>query len=102
MTAESLTLLIGALGGFFIVIGGGAKWMLAHLDAKDKAAALRESEARMELTRRMNDEISSLRQDLDSMRGASNVQLRRIYQLEFVIHMTPGLALPEMEGWPPK
>ena len=101
MTPESITLLIGALGGFFIVIGGGAKWMLVHLDAKDTASALRESEARNELSKRLNDEISSLRAALDKLQNVNQLYLRRVYQLESMIHNQPSLDLPSMEGWPP-
>ena len=102
MTAESVTLLLGALGAFFVVIGGGAKWMLSHLDAKDQASALRESEARNALSARMNDEISALRGQLDVVRSSSQIYLRRVYQLEHAIHSQPGMSLPVMEGWPPK
>lgn len=102
MTAESITLLLGALGTLFVIIGGGAKWMLSHLDAKDKASALRESEARNALSTRMSEEIFALRQQLDQVRSSSQLYLRRVYQLEYVIHSTTGMKLPEMEGWPPK
>lgn len=102
MTVESITLLIGALGTFLVVIGGGAKWMLSHLDAKDQASALRESEARNALSARMNDEISALRNQLDDVRSSSQIYLRRVYQLEYAIHSQPGMSLPVMEGWPPK
>lgn len=102
MTPESITLLIGALGGFFVIIGGGAKWMLSHLDAKDQASALRESEARNELSKRMNEEISALRLQLDTVRSTSQIYLRRVYQLEYIIHTHPDMTLPDMEGWPPR
>lgn len=101
MTPESLTLLIGALGGFLVVIGGGAKWLLAHLDAKDKASALREAEARNELIRRFNDEIASLRKDLSAVQSEKSLYLKRIYVLEYFIHNQPGISIPAMEGWPP-
>jgi hypothetical protein len=101
MTPESITLLIGALGGFFVVLGGGAKWLLSHLDAKDQAAALRESEARNELSRRLNDEISLLRKDISRMQTERALYFRRIHQLEGFIHRIPGIDIPAMEGWPP-
>lgn len=101
MTPESLTLLIGALGGFFVVIGGGAKWMLSHLDAKDKASALRESEARDRLSTRLNDEIALLRTDVAKLHSEKSLYMRRIYQLEYFIHTQPGVSIPTMEGWPP-
>jgi hypothetical protein len=101
MTPEGLTLLIGSLGAFFVVIGGGAKWMLSHLDGKDKASALRESEARNELSKLLNDEISLLRQDLAKVQSEKSLYLKRIYQLEYFIHTQPGISIPAMEGWPP-
>lgn len=101
MTPESLTLLIGALGSFLVVIGGGAKWMLSHWDAKDKASALRESEARNELSRKLNDEITALRVDLARVQSEKSLYLKRIYQLEYFIHNQPGIDIPKMEGWPP-
>jgi hypothetical protein len=102
MTAESITLLIGALGTFLVIIGGGAKWMLSYLEAKDQASALRESEARNALSTRMNDEISALRNQLDEVRSSNQIYLRRVYQLEYAIHAQPGMTLPLTEGWPPK
>lgn len=102
MAVESITLLIGALGTFFVVIGGGAKWMLSHLDAKEQSSALRESEARNALSARMHEEISALRKQLEEVRLCSQLYLRRVYQLEYAIHSQPGMALPNMEGWPPK
>jgi len=116
MSAESLTLLIGSLGSFLLVIGGGGKWLLAHLDAKDTASALRESEARDELNSRLQQEISSLRAELLSLKQERAAELltlkqeqaaelalyrRRIYQLESFIHQQPGLVMPIMDGWPP-
>lgn len=105
MTPESITLLIGALGGFFVVVGGGAKWLLSHLDAKEKASALRESEARNELSRRLNEEITTLRTELSVLRlersQEKTLYLRRIYQLELFIHRQPGIDIPTMDGWPP-
>lgn len=102
MNVENITLLLGALGTFLVVIGGGAKWLLSHLDSKEQASALRESEARNALSARMHDEISGLRKQLDELRLSSQVYLRRVYQLEFAIHSQPGMSLPVMEGWPPK
>ena len=101
MTPESVTLFIGALGGFLVVLGGGAKWMLSHLDAKDKASALRESEARNELSKRLNEEITLLRMEISRLQSYQALHMRRIYQLEYFIHAQPGINIPTMEGWPP-
>lgn len=101
MTPESVTLLIGALGSFLLVLGGGCKWMLSHLDAKDKASALRESEARNELSKRLNEEITLLRTEISRLQSYQALHVRRIYQLEYFIHTQPGINIPTMEGWPP-
>ena len=101
MTPESLTLLIGALGGFLVVLGGGAKWLLSHIDAKDKASALREAEARIELSKRLHEEIDDLRTALTKVQSEKSLYLKRIYQLEYFIHTQPGIDIPAMEGWPP-
>jgi hypothetical protein len=101
MTPESITVLIGALGGFLVIIGGGAKWLLAHIDSKEKSSALRESEARNDLSERLNAEISQLRQDLAKVQNEKSLYLKRIYQLEYFIHTQPGISIPAMEGWPP-
>lgn len=101
MTPESITLLIGALGGFFVVVGGGAKWMLTHLDSKDKASELREANARDALATRLHEEISLLRTDIAKLQADKQLYMKRIYQLEFFIHSQPGISLPVMTGWPP-
>ena len=101
MSPESITLLVGALGGFLVVIGGGAKWLLSHLDAKDNASARREAEAREALSIRLHEEIQVLRNEIHRNQIEKALYLRRIYQLEFFIHKQPGIEIPSMEGWPP-
>ena len=101
MTPESMTLLVGALGTFLVALGGGAKWLLSYINAKDIAAALRESEARAELSHRLHDEIEVLRTRLTQVQIEKSLYLRRIYQLEYFIHTQPGIDIPAMEGWPP-
>ena len=101
MSPESITLLLGALGGFLVIIGGGAKWMLSHLDAKDQASALRELEARTELSLRLHEEISALRNEVTKVQNEKSLYLKRIYQLEIFIHRLPNVEIPVMENWPP-
>jgi hypothetical protein len=101
MTPEGITLLVGAAGSFLLVVGGGAKWLLSYINAKDIASALREAEARAELSKRMREEIDVLRTALIRAQAEKSLYLKRIYQLEYVIHKQPGLDLPAMEGWPP-
>jgi len=105
MSADSITLLLGSFGSLLLVLGGGGKWLLAHLDAKDTASARREAEAREELNTRLQDEIASLRSELLALKQERAAELtlyrRRIYQLESFIHQQPGIDIPSMEGWPP-
>lgn len=97
---------------FFGVLGAACKWVLGRVDAKqiyaeqrqEKASltlSLRESEARSELSARLHDEVRVLREEINTMHAEARVMMRRIYDLEKTIHNTPGLALPETEGWPP-
>lgn len=101
MTLESITTLVGALGTFMVIVGGGAKWLLSHIDAKEKESALREAQARNELSKRLNDEITNLRSEVRELLQERGLYMRRIYQLELYIHSQPGTNLPTMEGWPP-
>ena len=75
--------------------------MLSHLDAKDKASALRESEARNELSKLLNEEISLLRVDVAKLQADKGLYMKRIYQLEGFIRLTPGVSIPLMDNWPP-
>lgn len=101
MTPQDVTLLIGAIGAFFAILGGGAKWLLSHLDAKANESAKREELARSALSLRLQDEIAVLRADLSRMQGEKSLYLKRIYQLEYFIHTQPGINIPNMDGWPP-
>ena len=101
MTPESLTLLLGALGTFLVALGGGAKWLLSHINAKDIASALRELEARNELSARLHEEIETLRAALNKGHAEKSLYLKRVYQLEYFIHLQAGISIPTMEGWPP-
>ena len=101
MTPESLTLLIGAMGTFLVALGGGAKWLLSYINSKDIASALRELEARNDLSQRLHEEISSLREALIKGQFEKSLYLKRVYQLEYFIHTHPGISIPTMEGWPP-
>ena len=83
------------------IVGGGAKWIFVVIRADQTAMALKEAEARIELSQRLHDEIRLLRVDLSVMHKEKKLYLRRIYQLEAFIHSKPGMDLPIMEGWPP-
>ena len=101
MTPQDLTLLIGAIGAFFAVLGGGAKWLLSHIDDKALDSARREESARSALSERLQQEINGLRADIAKVQADKALYLRRIYQLEHFIHMQPGINIPEMKDWPP-
>lgn len=101
MTPSDISLVLAALGAFLVSIGGGVKWLLAHIDARTSEAQLIEVQARSMLSDRLNDDIRGLRADISLLRSEKAIYLRRIYQLEGFIHQQPGIEIPTMEGWPP-
>lgn len=112
MSAADISTLLIAAGGFLVVLGGGGKYLLSRMDAKNEAAAIRmdaknelaakqEDAARTALSERLQVEISHLREELQKVQGANALYLRRIYQLESFIHRQPGIDIPMMDGWPP-
>lgn len=112
MSPTELNALFISSLAFLGALGAACKWVLGRVDAKQVSAeqrqerdgltlSLRESEARGELSRRLHDEIRILREEIHTMHAAARVMMRRIYDLEKTIHNTPGLALPDTEGWPP-
>lgn len=112
MTPAEINTLLGSVGAIFVAILGGFKWLLAHIAASQKqlatdiaaervALALKESEARVELSARLHDEIRLLREEINTMHASARVMMRRIYDLEKRIHDTPGIDLPLTLGWPP-
>lgn len=101
MTPENFPILVGSLVTFLLALGGGAKWLLSHIDAKAIKSALIEERARTELSTRLYEEIKVLREQVARMQVERNVYIRRIYQLETFIHSQPGIDIPTMSGWPP-
>lgn len=101
MNPQDAVVLLGALGVFFGLLGGGAKWLLGHIDAKAKESAQREEEARNALSERLQQEIASLRADLTAVQKEKSLYLRRIYHLEHFIHAYPNIEIPPMNDWPP-
>lgn len=93
--------LLTAAGGLLLILGGGAKWLLSRMDAKNEAAALREGQARTELSERLQVEISHLREEVSELQKLNGLYRRRIFQLESVIHRQVGMDIPTMDGWPP-
>ena len=100
MTIAEVQILIGSIVGFMAVMGGGSKWMLAHIDAIQVKSALAEERARTELSTRLHEEIKILRYQLERLQNEKSLYLRRIYQLESFIHQQPGIDIPIMTGWP--
>lgn len=101
MTAENLVLILGAFGSFLSILGVGGAWLLNRVDAKAKQSEEQEAEARRALAESMQAEMQIMRQEIATLRAEKGLYLRRIYQLELFIHRTPGIQIPEMEGWPP-
>lgn len=101
MSASDISTLLGAIGAFLVVAGGGAKWLLSHIEVLRLASEVRETAARTALSERLQMEIGELRQELTKLQMLNGIYLRRIYQLENFIHQLPDIDIPVMEGWPP-
>ena len=101
MTPQEIPVFFGSIGALFVILGGGAKWLLAHIEAIATKSALAEERARAVLSARLFEEIKVLREELTRMQVERNVYIRRIYQLETFIHSQPGIDIPTMSGWPP-
>lgn len=101
MTPEHLVAILGAFGSVLSAIGIAGAWMLNRVDANAKASQEKEAEARQQLAAAMQAEITELRSEVAALRSEKGIYLRRIYMLELFITQTPGLQIPEMEGWPP-
>lgn len=102
MTASEIQILITSLIGLLVVFGGGSKWMLTYIDARQAKSALTESQAREALSAILHEEIRVLRMELATSNANSRLYLRRIYQLESFIHTQLLMPIPAMEGWPPE
>jgi hypothetical protein len=102
MTMPEIQALIVSIGGLLIVLGGGASWLLKHIEAVQAKASLTEATARGALAERLQIEINRLNAQVDRLHLNERVYLRRIYQLESFIHKQPGIDIPAMDGWPPE
>ena len=98
---EQLPTILGALGTFLIVLGGGIKWILSHIEAKIKESSSFAEKARNELQAKVAEEISSLKTSIMKLESLNSIYMRRIYTLESFIHKQPGIDIPDMQGWPP-
>lgn len=102
MTTDQLPALIGAISTLLFLMGGGIKWLLGRVESRIAASLVNEKEAREELSRRLNEEIRLLREDLIAAQKDKSLYLRRIYMLENFIHQQPGIEIPTMDKWPPE
>lgn len=101
MTATDIQVLLASIGAFLVTVGLGSKWLLMYIHAEQAKSMLAESNARVELSTRLYEEIRILRLELANSHAEKRIYLRRIFQLEGFIHSHPGIILPPMEGWPP-
>lgn len=99
--ASEMQLLITSLGGFLVIVAGGIKWLLFYVDSKQTAWALEQSKTQEALSLRLHDEIKTLRTEVVQMHEEKKTYLRRIFQLEALIHTQAGLMMPSTTGWPP-
>jgi hypothetical protein len=106
MTVQEWPIVAGALAGLLAVFGTGIKWLVGRIDTQQANAAKMESDARMELSARLHEEIRVLRDELTQARKTHAEELalyrQRVYQLEHFIHEQPGINIPSAEWWPPK
>lgn len=101
MTVQDFPMLLGAFGAFLLILGGGVKWLIAHLDAKTALMQLVEAKARADMTFMFQNEINTLRIEVEKLRAEKSIFMKRVYQLESFIHDQPGINIPKMTGWPP-
>lgn len=104
--AEIISLL-GVVGGAFLAIGKAIQWYVARFDARTQKAMQTEGDLRRAIEKAFEDRIRALETELEvqrrmiaDMNREKQVYLRRIYQLEALIHHNK-IEVPSMEGWPP-
>lgn len=102
MNVQDIMLILGGIGALLASLGGAARWILSYIDTKAKEALDNEKKARDELKAYMDREIRELNDQLRLVTSREALYLKRILQLEAYILGQKGLALPVMEGWPPK
>jgi uncharacterized coiled-coil protein SlyX len=106
-SAAELISLLGVIGGAFIGIGKAIQWYVGRFDAKAQKALQVETDLRRVIEKSFEERIKSLeielgvqRKIIEEMSKEKQIYLRRIYQLEALIHLNK-LEVPHMEGWPP-
>jgi uncharacterized glyoxalase superfamily protein PhnB len=99
--------LFGVAGGCFAGLAKAIQWYVGRLDAKTQRALQTEGDLRRAVEKSFEERIKSLeleigiqRRIIEDMTRERQIYLRRIYQLEALIHASK-LEIPTMEGWPP-
>jgi len=99
--------ILGAFGGAFAAIGKAIQWYVGRLDTKTQRAMEIENNLRRAVEKSFEERIKSLEQEIivqralvDNLLKEKQLYLRRIYQLEAVIHQN-DITTPHMDGWPP-
>lgn len=107
LTPEQLSILVGIIGGAFAGLTKAIQWYVARLDSKTQRAMQIENDLRRSIEKSFEERIKSLeleigvqRRIIEDMNKERQLYLRRIYQLEALIH-TNGIVMPTLEGWPP-
>lgn len=83
------------------VMGGGARWLIHSVEARNKEAATEQALARLTFSNRLLDEIAECRRAISKAEDREKVFTRRIYMLEDLIRSVPALAIPAVPWWPP-
>lgn len=104
---EQVLTLIGIIGGGFGAVAKAIQWYVSRLDSKTQKAMQVESDLRRAIEKSFEERIKGLeleigvqRRIIEDMNKERQIFLRRIYQLEALIHSVK-MDIPPLEGWPP-
>ena len=98
---DQLATIIGAIGGLLIILGGGIKWLMIHIENKIKIATGVTEKLQAQLALKTSEEFSALKSSILKLENLNAIYMKRIYQLEKFVHKQPGIEIPDMLGWPP-
>lgn len=101
MSATDIQIFLASIGGLLVILAGGTKWLLTHIETLQMRASMVEAASREKLADRLHDEIRALRRELEDSQTTSRLYLKRIHQLEAFVHRHFDVELPELDGWPP-
>ena len=102
MSASEIQIFLASIGAFLVILAGGTKWLLTHIENQQIKAAQAESALRTQLADRLHEEIRGVKLELLESQATNRLYLKRIYQLEALILKLTDLDLPELIGWPPE